>query len=85
MSNSDHLQYTLFANSSTYGTPVVNALFFEFSDEPESFADDKQWLAGKDILVTLVLTPNVSTVDGKPAQTACGRRLTWVSFRHILW
>ena len=64
------------------GTVVTHNTEFEFSDEPELFANDWQWLAGKDILVTPVLTPNVSMVDGKPAQTACGRRLTGVSFRH---
>ncbi|CAA7263676.1 unnamed protein product [Cyclocybe aegerita] len=29
--------YTLFANSSMYGTPPVRALFFEFPSEPELF------------------------------------------------
>ncbi|KZT68499.1 glycoside hydrolase family 31 protein [Daedalea quercina L-15889] len=56
--------YTLFANSSTYGSPVVRALFYEFPDEPELFAIDRQYLIGRDVLVTPVLTPNVSTVDG---------------------
>ncbi|TFK48006.1 hypothetical protein OE88DRAFT_1665015 [Heliocybe sulcata] len=56
--------YTLFANSSTYGSPAVRALFYEFPDEPELFAVDRQFLIGRDILVTPVLTPNVSTVDG---------------------
>ncbi|RPD82758.1 hypothetical protein L226DRAFT_450295 [Lentinus tigrinus ALCF2SS1-7] len=56
--------YTLFANASTYGTPPVRALFFEFPNEPELFGIDRQFLIGSDILVTPVLTPNVSTVDG---------------------
>ncbi|KZT00896.1 glycoside hydrolase family 31 protein [Laetiporus sulphureus 93-53] len=56
--------YTLFANASTYGAPVVRALFYEFPTEPELFAVDRQYLVGRDILVTPVLTPNVSTVDG---------------------
>ncbi|EMD41237.1 glycoside hydrolase family 31 protein [Gelatoporia subvermispora B] len=56
--------YTLFANASMRGTPPVRALFFEFPDEPELFAVDTQYLVGSDILVTPVLTPNVSTVDG---------------------
>ncbi|KAJ7473458.1 glycosyl hydrolases family 31-domain-containing protein [Mycena latifolia] len=56
--------YTLFANASTDGTPPVRALFWEFPDEPELFALDRQFLVGADILVTPVLTPNVSTVDG---------------------
>ncbi|KAJ7473456.1 family 31 glycoside hydrolase, partial [Mycena latifolia] len=56
--------YTLFANASTDGTPPVRALFWEFPDEPELFALDRQFLVGADILVTPVLTPNVYTVDG---------------------
>jgi len=56
--------YTLFANASTLGTPPVRALFFEFPDEPELFSVDRQFLIGRDILVTPVLTPNASTVDG---------------------
>ncbi|KAF9563513.1 hypothetical protein CPC08DRAFT_324975 [Agrocybe pediades] len=56
--------YTLFANSSTSGTPPVRALFYEFPNEPELFAVDTQFLVGRDILVTPVLTPNASTVEG---------------------
>ncbi|OCH87271.1 hypothetical protein OBBRIDRAFT_736445 [Obba rivulosa] len=55
---------TLFANASMHGTPPVRPLFFDFPDEPELFAVDEQFLIGRDILVTPVLTPNVSTVDG---------------------
>jgi alpha-glucosidase len=42
----------------------VRALFWEFPDEPELFAVDRQFLIGRNILVTPVLTPNVSSVDG---------------------
>ncbi|KAI0933026.1 hypothetical protein AcW1_000034 [Taiwanofungus camphoratus] len=56
--------YTLFSNASTYGTPPVRALFYEFPDEPELFDVDRQYMIGRDILVTPVLTPNMSTVDG---------------------
>ncbi|KAI5116414.1 hypothetical protein M0805_008490 [Coniferiporia weirii] len=56
--------YTLFTNASTRGTPPVRALFWEFPDEPELFAVDRQFMIGRDILVTPVLAPNVSTVDG---------------------
>ncbi|KAJ7627419.1 glycosyl hydrolases family 31-domain-containing protein [Roridomyces roridus] len=56
--------YSLFANASTYGTPPVRPLFWEFPEEPELFAVDRQFLIGRDILVTPVLTPNISTVDG---------------------
>lgn len=56
--------YTLFANASLYGTPPVRALFFEFPQEPELLAVDRQFMLGSDILVTPVLTPNVTSVSG---------------------
>ncbi|KAH9974514.1 glycosyl hydrolases family 31-domain-containing protein [Russula compacta] len=56
--------YTLFANASLYGTPPVRALFFEFPQEPELLAVDRQFMVGRDILVTPVLTPNVTSVSG---------------------
>jgi len=56
--------YTLFANASLYGTPPVRALFFEFPQEPELLPVDRQFMIGSDILVTPVLTPNVSSVSG---------------------
>ncbi|KAG6370670.1 glycoside hydrolase family 31 protein [Boletus reticuloceps] len=56
--------YTLFANASTNGLPPVRALFYEFPIEPELFNVDRQWLIGSDILVTPVLTPGATTVDG---------------------
>jgi len=56
--------YSLFANASTYGTPPVRALFFNFPDEPELFSVDRQFMLGNDILITPVLTPNATTVDG---------------------
>ncbi|KIK64044.1 glycoside hydrolase family 31 protein [Collybiopsis luxurians FD-317 M1] len=55
---------TLFANASTHGTPAVRALWYEFPTEPELFGLDKQFLVGRDLLVTPVLTPNVSVVGG---------------------
>lgn len=59
-------QYTLFAESSMRGTPPVRALFFEFPNEPELFGIDRQFLIGRDILVTPVLEPNATKVTGKP-------------------
>ncbi|KZT24334.1 glycoside hydrolase family 31 protein [Neolentinus lepideus HHB14362 ss-1] len=53
--------YTLFANTSTYGSPSVRALFYEFPNEPELFAVDRQFMIGCDILIAPVLTPNAST------------------------
>ncbi|GAW03388.1 glycoside hydrolase family 31 protein [Lentinula edodes] len=55
---------SLFANASLRGTPPVRALWYEFPTEAELFSVDKQFLVGADILVTPVLTPNVSTVEG---------------------
>ena len=46
-----------------YGSAPVRALFFEFPDEPELFGIDEQFLIGRDILVTPVLTPNATTVS----------------------
>lgn len=48
-----------------YGTPPVRALFFEFPQEPELLPVDRQFMVGGDILVTPVLTPNVSSVSGE--------------------
>jgi len=60
----DPFQYTLFASASINGTPPIRALFFEFPDEPELFDVSTQFLVGRDILVTPVLIPNVTTVNG---------------------
>ncbi|KAH9885232.1 glycosyl hydrolases family 31-domain-containing protein [Cubamyces lactineus] len=65
--------YTLFANASLYGSPPIRALFYEFPDEPELFGIDNQCLVGRDILITPVLTPNASTVDG--IFPGCGRNI----------
>jgi len=66
------LQYTLFANSSRYGTPAINALWFEFPEEANLFGVDRQFLVGRDVLVTPVLEPNATTVDGVFPGTAAG-------------
>ncbi|KAJ6533997.1 glycoside hydrolase family 31 protein [Mycena vulgaris] len=69
--------YSLFANASSKGTPPVRALWYEFPTEPELFAVDKQFMVGADLLVTPVLTPNVSTVQG--FFPGCGQ-ITWRDF-----
>ena len=58
------IKYTLFADASRYGTPPIKALFYEFPDEPELFAVDTQFMIGNALLVTPVLHPNVTTVNG---------------------
>jgi hypothetical protein len=50
----------------------VRALFFEFPQEPELLSVDRQFMVGADILVTPVLTPNVTSVSGE-APTRCTR------------
>jgi alpha-glucosidase len=44
----------------------MRALFFEFPQEPELLSVDRQFMVGRDILVTPVLTPNVTSVLGEP-------------------
>ncbi|KZV87042.1 glycoside hydrolase family 31 protein [Exidia glandulosa HHB12029] len=56
--------YTLMVNASRYGTPPVRALWFEFPDEEDLFNVDRQFLVGRDILVTPVLEPGAVTVKG---------------------
>ncbi|EKM60293.1 glycoside hydrolase family 31 protein [Phanerochaete carnosa HHB-10118-sp] len=56
--------YTPFANALKLGSSSVLAFCYEFPDEHELFAVDRQFLVGRDILVAPVLTPNVSTVEG---------------------
>ena len=58
--------HTFFANASTYGLPPVRALFYEFGNELELLDIDRQWLVDSHILVTPVLTPGATTVDGAP-------------------
>ena len=42
----------------------MRALFFEFPQEPELLSVDRQFMVGGDILVSPVLTPNVTSVSG---------------------
>lgn len=57
--------YTQFADASRYGTPPIKALFYEFPNEPELFAVDEQFMIGNALLVTPVLHPNVTAVQGQ--------------------
>ncbi|KZV75261.1 glycoside hydrolase family 31 protein [Peniophora sp. CONT] len=66
--------YTLFANASTRATPPVRALFWEFPDEAELLSIDLQFMIGRDILVSPVTFPNVSTVD---AYFPSSQNTTW--------
>jgi alpha-glucosidase len=81
----DIQKYTLFANSSMAGIPPVRALFYEFPDEPELFTVDKQWLVGSDILVTPVLTPGASTVEGKTISLTITSATDVLHLRYFPW
>ena len=61
------IKYTLFADASRYGTPPIKALFYEFPNEPELFTVDEQFMVGDALLVTPVLHPNVTAVQGVKA------------------
>jgi hypothetical protein len=69
------------------GTPPVRALFFEFPEEPELFDVSAQFLVGRDILVTPVLIPNVTTVNGTSGVPQVRRILIRSTpvYRHIPW
>ncbi|KAH7100202.1 glycosyl hydrolases family 31-domain-containing protein [Auriculariales sp. MPI-PUGE-AT-0066] len=76
--------YTLFANSSRYGTPAINALWYEYPTEQDSFGIDRQFLVGRDILVTPVLEPSATTVDGVfPGSTSGTTWRDWYTHRLV--
>jgi len=57
--------YTLTHLASTTGTTVMRALAWEFPlDGPSLLTADRQFLLGPSLLVTPVLTPQATTVDG---------------------
>lgn len=57
--------YTLTHLASTTGTTVMRAMAWEFPlDGPSLLSADRQFLLGPSILVTPVLTPQASSVDG---------------------
>lgn len=54
---------SLFADAANYGTPVVRALFYEF-DDPAYANVDEQFMIGDSLLVSPVLRPNATSVQG---------------------
>ncbi|KAI9805910.1 MAG: hypothetical protein M1825_000524 [Sarcosagium campestre] len=56
--------YTLFYHAHAQGSTVMRALAWEFPSEPALAAADRQFLLGPSLLVTPVLTPGATTVDG---------------------
>mmetsp|Transcript_1630 Transcript_1630/g.5773 ORF Transcript_1630/g.5773 Transcript_1630/m.5773 type:complete len:900 (+) Transcript_1630:70-2769(+) len=55
--------YTLFANSHTYGTPVWQALSWQFADDASTWGLDRQFLVGDALLVSPVLEQGATEVD----------------------
>lgn len=56
--------YTLFHQAHTAGSTVMRALAWEFPNEPQLAGVDTQFLLGPNILVTPVLEPQATTVNG---------------------
>lgn len=56
--------YTLIHKAHTTGSTVMRALAWEFPNDPSLAGVDTQFLLGPSILVTPVLEPQVSTVNG---------------------
>ncbi|KAI9892751.1 MAG: hypothetical protein M1814_001171 [Vezdaea aestivalis] len=56
--------YTLFHSAHTTGSTVMRALAWEFPNEPILAPADRQFLLGPALLITPVLTPGATTVQG---------------------
>lgn len=56
--------YTLFYLAHTTGSTVMRALVWEFPNDPSLAGADRQFMLGPSILVTPVLEPGASTVNG---------------------
>ncbi|GAB7356060.1 hypothetical protein MBLNU459_g6677t1 [Dothideomycetes sp. NU459] len=56
--------YSLFYLSHTTGSTVMRALAWEFPNDPTLAAADRQFLLGPSLLITPVLEPGATTVDG---------------------
>ncbi|KAI9815815.1 MAG: hypothetical protein M1832_005229 [Thelocarpon impressellum] len=70
--------YTLLHRAHSEGSTVMRALAWEFPDDPSLAAADRQFLLGRDILVTPVMTPGATTVDAVfPGMALGGRWYDW--------
>lgn len=56
--------YTLFHHAHVHGHTVARPMMFEFPEDVKTYGIDKQFLWGKSLLVTPVLDPGVTYVDG---------------------
>ncbi|KAH7431428.1 hypothetical protein KP509_08G047500 [Ceratopteris richardii] len=55
--------YTLAYDAHKTGAPMARPLFFHFNQDPLIYAIDSQFLLGKSILVSPVLTPNTTAIS----------------------
>lgn len=58
------LLYTLFHHAHAHGHTVARPLMFEFPQDPLTYGLDRQFLWGRGLLVTPVLSPSVDSVEG---------------------
>jgi len=49
--------YSLYWRAARFGEPMLRPLFYEFEDEPESFADSDDFMLGPNLLVASVVEP----------------------------
>jgi alpha-glucosidase len=56
--------YTLFHQAHTTGSTVMRALAWEFPNDPTLASADRQFLLGPSLMVTPVLEPGATTVNG---------------------
>ncbi|GBL98291.1 Lysosomal alpha-glucosidase [Araneus ventricosus] len=55
--------YTLFARSHLFGDTVVRPLFFEFSDDKNTYSIDEQFLWGPGLMIVPALYENITNVN----------------------
>ncbi|CAK4032302.1 alpha-glucosidase [Lecanosticta acicola] len=70
--------YTLFHQAHTVGQTVLRALAWEFPDEPQLAAVETQFMSGPALLITPVLAPLATTVQGVFPGIAAGT--VWYDF-----